>query len=47
MFLAVQNKITFLKRISIGSLSLDPSLSPGDYKFLTQEDLDKLLIQDS
>lgn len=47
MFLAVQNKITFLKRMSIGSLSLDPSLSPGDYKFLTQEDLDKLLIQDS
>lgn len=39
MFAAVQNKICYLKRISIGKLNLDETLSPGEYKFLTQDDL--------
>jgi len=42
MFIAVGNKITFLKRISMGRLELDPSLKPGEYKELYEEDLAKL-----
>ncbi len=42
MFIAVDNKIAFLKRISMGQLSLDESLEPGEYKYLTDEDLEKL-----
>lgn len=43
MFIAVENKIAYLKRVSMGSLQLDPSLNPGEYRYLTQEDLDKLV----
>lgn len=43
MFVAVENKIVFLKRLSMGQLQLDPSLQPGEYKFLTDEDLSKLI----
>lgn len=42
MFSAVGNKVVFLKRVSMGSLQLDNSLKPGEYKFLEEEDLDKL-----
>lgn len=42
MFIAVQNKICYLKRISIGNLMLDKTLSLGKYKFLTQKDLELL-----
>ena len=43
MFVAVGNKITYLKRISMGQLKLDASLAPGEYKFLSDEDLEKLI----
>lgn len=43
MFVAVGNKIAFLKRISMGQLKLDETLEPGEYKFLTDDDLDKLI----
>ncbi len=43
MFRAVENKVIYLKRISIGSLFLDDSLKPGDYKTLNQEDIEKLV----
>lgn len=43
MFVAVGNKITYLKRISMGNLKLDESLQLGDYKYLTQTDLELLL----
>lgn len=43
MFVAVENKIAYLKRVSMGSLQLDPSLNLGEYRYLTQEDLDKLV----
>lgn len=43
MFEAVGNKIIFLKRISMGSLQLDLDLNPGEYKFLDDSDLDKLV----
>ena len=42
MFEAVDNKIVFLKRISMGDLQLDLSLLPGEYKYLSDEDLGKL-----
>ena len=42
MFIAVGNKIAFLKRISMGRLELDPDLQPGEYKELCNEDLSRL-----
>ncbi len=44
MFIAVGNKIAFLKRISMGRLELDPSLEVGQYKELGEEDLAKLYL---
>ena len=42
MFTAVENKIKFLKRISMGKLKLDKILAPGEYKYLEEKDLEKL-----
>ena len=42
MFIAVGNKIAFLKRISMGRLELDPTLQPGEYKELYDDDLANL-----
>ena len=39
MFAAVGNKITFLKRVSIGELELDPKLELGEYRLLTEEEI--------
>lgn len=39
MFEAVGCKVTYLKRISMGSLTLDESLAPGDYRRLTDDEL--------
>ncbi len=38
--------VTALKRISMGPLSLDPELSPGDYRRLTEEELRMLKESD-
>ena len=43
MFTAVGNKITYLKRISMGSLQLDDSLELGEYKELSESDLQLLV----
>lgn len=43
MFTAVGNKVVYLKRISMGQLQLDPNLEPGEYKFLDEADLEKLV----
>ena len=43
MFAAVGNKITFLKRVSIGQLELDPKLEPGEYRELKSKELDLLV----
>lgn len=40
MFEAVENKVIYLKRISFASLPLDPSLSLGEYRYLTPEEVD-------
>lgn len=42
MFEAVGKEVVFLKRISIGGLPLDPLLKPGDYRRLTQDELEHL-----
>lgn len=38
MFEAVGKKVTYLKRLSMGSLKLDPKLELGDYRELTEEE---------
>ena len=42
MFAAVGNKIAFLKRVSIGELKLDPELGLGEYRILTEEEIELL-----
>ena len=39
MFEAVGKKVTYLKRLSMGSLELDPELPIGEYRHLTEEEL--------
>ena len=45
MFHAVGMEVLFLKRIQMGSLVLDPALSPGEYRRLTESELHALQIQ--
>ncbi len=42
MFLAEGNEVVYLKRISIGSLKLDETLEPGEYRDLTAEEIESL-----
>lgn len=42
MMEAVQNKVTYLKRIRMGSLLLDPQLSLGEYRYLSEEEITSL-----
>ena len=42
MFEAVGKKVIYLKRLSMGSLILDESLEPGEYRTLTEEELQRL-----
>ncbi|GAB7388035.1 pseudouridine synthase [Bacillaceae bacterium] len=44
MFAAVGKKVTYLKRIAMGNLRLDPRLHPGEVRELSEEEL-KLLQQ--
>lgn len=43
MFMAVGKKVVYLKRISMGPLILDESLPLGEYRELTEEELESLL----
>lgn len=43
MFEAVGKEVVYLKRIAMGSLRLDESLKPGEYRKLTEEELRLLL----
>lgn len=43
MMIAVGNEVTKLKRLSMGSLCLDPSLNSGEYRELTKEEQEALL----
>lgn len=42
MFEAVDKQVVYLKRLSMGSLLLDKSLLPGEYRELTKDEIDKL-----
>ncbi len=42
MFLALGANVTALKRLSMGPLTLDPALKPGEYRPLTREELEQL-----
>lgn len=42
MFEAVNNQVVYLKRISMGSLRLDETLKLGEYRALTEEELNQL-----
>ena len=42
MFLALNMEVTYLKRITFGSLKLDNSLKKGEYRLLTQEEIELL-----
>lgn len=43
MFLHIGTEVTYLKRISMGSLVLDDSLKPGEWRYLTKEEEEYLL----
>jgi 16S rRNA pseudouridine516 synthase len=42
MFEAVGKKVLYLRRVSMGPLRLDPALAPGEWRELTEEELDSL-----
>ncbi|MBR5348337.1 MAG: rRNA pseudouridine synthase [Lachnospiraceae bacterium] len=42
MFAKFGLTVVYLKRISMGSLSLDETLKPGESRFLTKEEIDRL-----
>lgn len=42
MFRAVRKEVVYLKRIQFGTLTLDPSLKPGQYRKLTEEEVEQL-----
>ncbi len=43
MFEARDNKVVYLKRVSMGNLTLDKSLSEGQIRELTEEEFEKLI----
>lgn len=42
MFHAVNNQVLYLKRVQMGTLVLDTSLKPGEYRELSEEEIEKL-----
>ncbi len=42
MFEAVGKKVLYLRRVAMGPLRLDPELAPGEWRELTQEEVDNL-----
>ncbi|GKW46641.1 pseudouridine synthase [Planococcus sp. NCCP-2050] len=42
MFQSVGKEVTYLKRLSMGPLELDPALALGEYRHLTEEEIDQL-----
>ena len=39
MLQACENKVCYLKRISMGSLQMDKSLAPGEWRYLSEEEI--------
>jgi 16S rRNA pseudouridine516 synthase len=44
MFFVMNNFVTYLKRISIGKLFLDKTLSKGEYKILSQKEIENIIL---
>ncbi len=44
IFTALGNRVAYLKRISINNLALDPSLEPGGYRELSEQELSALTL---
>ncbi|MBO5488926.1 MAG: pseudouridine synthase [Eubacterium sp.] len=42
MIRVLGGKVTYLKRMSMGTLHLDANLQPGEYRFLTEEEIQRL-----
>ena len=42
MFEAMGCRVTYLKRLSMGPLVLDPALAPGEYRPLTKQEIQDL-----
>ena len=42
MFLAVGKEVTYLKRERMGTLGLDENLKPGEYRLLTEEEIENV-----
>ena len=42
MFASIGSEVIYLKRLSMGPISLDPGLAPGEYRRLTPEELTAL-----
>ena len=42
MFLSRGKTVLYLKRLSMGGLSLDQRLGKGEYRYLTEEEVTKL-----
>ena len=45
MFAARGVHVTYLKRLQIGALALDPALAPGQWREMTQEEVDMLEME--
>ncbi|HKM20489.1 MAG TPA: pseudouridine synthase [Lachnospiraceae bacterium] len=45
MFEAVGKHVLYLKRLSMGSLTLDAALKPGEYRALTDDEISSLIAQ--
>jgi len=43
MFNAVNNEVIYLKRISMGLIKLDEKLKLGEYRHLTEQELNLLM----
>ena len=44
MFEAMGCRVTYLKRLSMGPLVLDPALAPGEYRPLTEQENQELQV---
>ena len=42
MFKVLGNEVIFLKRIAIGSLKLDENLAPGEYRELSNDEINEI-----
>ena len=46
MFQAVGKEVVYLKRLRMGGITLDESLKPGEYRRLTEEEVERLCSQE-